>query len=347
MSIRFLRAEYNTDDGTSGGYPLAIDVLSNATFPRFSSKTAEDLFSKYRKIVIWGNVAADPVQQSQYGLFDLPDIVLGNQIYNYIPAEGPGGLRATWADIVPDLATLRRYGVGRLTAAASVGDTVLTVDVRNAVLAAGAERIYRADGAGITDLLMIDKRSAPGTLDWTQQEEIVASNAVAVGSTVTLTLASPLTLSYPIGAKVRSGPEKIDLEPSIDGLDLTAAGSTTITIGNVVLYAASTWVDEIEIELLASNGNYKITSARHGVAGGASPITYNVATAAAPAWPAIGVVGPQFTIPAGTIAGTHAAGDKITFRTNASMRSYFIQLYHPANAALKSHTINMINLFEI
>lgn len=347
MVMRCLRATSNAQDSTNGGYPLAIDILTNTSFPRFSSKTNADNFFLWCKGFWWADSGTDTVQQAAYNLYDLQDAVtFGNQIYNILPQDGPAGLRSTWADAEPNLSTLRRYGVGRLTAATNIGDTSITVDVKNSILATGDERIFRANGT-ITDNLVIDKRSAPGTIDWAQMEEIVGSNAAPNGSTVTITLASALKNAYPIGAKVRSMPDKIDLVPSITDVVMTNAGSTTFAQASVVLYPASTWVDEIEIELLASNGNYKITSAKYGVAGGNSPITYNKATDASPSWPAIGVSGPQFKIPAGCIGGTNAAGDKFTFKVNGSMMACFFLLHHPSNAGLKSHTQIIAAMYEV
>jgi hypothetical protein len=343
-----LRAESNEQDGTNGGKPLAIDILANGSFPRFSSKTNADDFFLWCKCFCWADSNTDPVQQAAYDLFDLQvALTFGNHFYNIVPQDGPAGLRSTWADVEPNLATLRRYGVGRLTAPAAVGDTSITVDVKNSILATGDESIFRANGSTITDNLIIDKRSAPGTLDWAQMEEIVGSNAVPNGSTVTITLAAPLVNSYPIDARVYSQPDKVDLVPSITNVVMTNAGSTTFAQASVVLYPASTWVDEIEIELLAANGNYKVTSAKYGVAGGSSPITYNKATAASPSWPAIGVSGPQFKIPAGCIGGTNAAGNKITFKVNGSMMAFFVLLHHPTNAGLKSHTQVLTVKYEV
>lgn len=347
MVMRCLRATSNEQDGTNGGHPLAIDILANGSFPRFSSRTdAEDFFLKC-KVFWWANSNTDPVQQAAYDFFDLQvALTFGNHFYNIVPQDGPNGLRSTWADVEPDLATLRRFGVGRLTAPAAVGDTSITVDVKNSILATGDERIFRADGT-LTDNLMLDKRSAPGTLDWAQMEEIVASNAVGNGSTVTITLASALKNSYPVDARVYSQPDKVDLVPSITDVVMTNAGSTTFEQASVVLYPASTWVDEIEIEMLGANGNYKITSAKYGVAGGSSPITYNKATDASPLWPAIGVSGPQFKIPAGCIGGTNVAGNKFTFKINASMMAFFVLLHHPSNAGLKSHTQVITVKYEV
>lgn len=319
--MQYLRAQTNDDTGANGGFPINELLQPSLTFPRTFSAQNPLVFSVARKIFRHYKSDAQAPQYASYGLFDVPWTDKGLHYFNIVPC----GNRDTWADVEPNLATLPRYGVGHLNVEADIGATSLTVDVKNAALASGIERIFRADGVSVTDNLMLDKRSAPGTLDPTQHEEIIATNAVAVGSIVSLTLSAPLVNAYPVGAKVRSMSDKVDMVAAISNVDKSLIGTSSFDEGQIVTYRSGTWEDRIAVDIL--NGtSYKLTSLRHGT----HDTTFSKSADASPIWP--GFTSPQFKIPAGTIAGTNAAGHKVVFDTNAAMLSSFLVYHHPANA---------------
>jgi hypothetical protein len=326
--MQYLRSANNDDTGANGGFPLNELLQPSLTFPRTFSAQNPLVFSVARKIFRHYKSDAQAAQYASYGLFDVPWTDKGNHYFNILPC----GNRDTWADVEPDLATLPRYGVGHLTAEAAIGATSITVDVKNAALASGIERIFRADGVSVTDNLMLDKRSAPGTPDPTQHEEVIATNAVAVGSIVSITLSTALVNAYPVGAKVRNMPDKVDMVAAISNVDKSLIGTTTFAEGNIVTYRAGTWEDTITLEMTNST-SYRLTSLRYGLHG----TTFSKSADASPIW--TGLSSPQFKIPAGTIAGTNVAGHKVVFDTNAAMLSSFLVYHHPANANVMTATV--------
>ena len=328
LDMQYLRAEINDDTGANGGFPINAQLSPTNVFPRTFAADDPLAFEVARKIFRHYKSDATTPQYASYGLFDVPWTDKGSHYFNLVPS----GNRDTWADIEPNLSTLRRYGVGRLSAEAAIGATSLSVDVKNAALAAGIERIFRADGATVTDNLMIDKRAAPGTLDPAQHEEVVATNAVAVSNIVTLTLATPLVNGYAIGDKVRSRPDKVDMVATISNVDKSLIGTSTFAEAELVTYRAGTWEDTITLEMLNST-SYKLTSLRYGL----HPSTFTKSADASPIWP--GFSTPQFKIPAATVAGTNAAGHIVVFDTHAAMISSFMIYHHPVNAGVQGATV--------
>jgi len=116
-------------------------------------------------------------------------------------------------------------------------------------------------------------------------------------------------------------------------VDKSNIGTTTIDEAQIITTRAGTWEDTITLEILNSSGNYSLTSEQYGPHGS----TFNKAASASPTWP--GFSTPQFTIPAGCIGGTNAAGHKVIFDTHAAMVSSYLVYHHPANANVQTATV--------
>lgn len=343
-----LRAESNTQGSSNGGYPINTLVDEASFFDKVFSAMDATEFDDIKKAIWWYRAAAGAALYATNKIWNNPAY---NEGANYVDGI-QCSLRETWGDVEPDLANRRRYGVGELTQEATAGAVNLVLRVKSPDQATGSDKIFYADDDTLTDNLIVDGRSIPGSLNPDQFERIECDKVEsAVDDTttyawtttiVTLHLSAPLTNSYAIGAKVQVVPDLVDLVPSVSDADKSGIGSTTfdetaLGLAAGTLYNAGTWEDDLTLTMQGTSGVFVLSSLKYG----AYPGTFDKSVDNSFTWTALGTTSPQITIPAGTIGGTHADGDVVSWQQHQSGMAMFLRHRHPVNAGTKLSSVNL------
>jgi hypothetical protein len=348
-----LRAENNTQGDDNGGFPINTEVDEATFFDKvFSAQDATE-FDNIKKGIWWYKAASGSALYFDPQVWNNPAYDKGAHYVDFILSS----LRETWADVFADLANRRRYGVGVLTQDASAGAQSITLRVKNPSQATGSDKIFYADGATLTDNLIIEGRSLPGSLDPAQFERIECDDVTSTvddtttyswtTTIVTLHLSTPLVNSYVTGARVQTTPDQVDLIPTVDnvvktGLNSTTFDETVLTFALGNLYNAGTWEDTLTITMQGTTGIFVISSLRYG----AYPGTFDKTVSNSFTWSALGTSSPQINIPANTIGGTHVDGDVVTLQTHMAGNALFFRNRHPANAGTKLDTVYATGKWE-
>lgn len=211
-----------------------------------------------------------------------------------------------------------RYGVGLLAADVAAGAISITLSVEHSSLAG-----LFADGQQIciTDRT-IPASSASGNRDFAT----ISGAPVVSGTTVTLTLAVPLSTAYTVAATTRvatcySGG---DIRCSVSGWTATGSGSYD-EIGYPVLTDNLGTVEQTWTLTFSSATAYTVTGDTKGAVGSGSTTALF-----APVNPATGK--PYFTLRHTGFGGTWTAGDTIVFQAHAADLPLWLEWIIPAGA---------------
>jgi hypothetical protein len=290
--IIFRTAAVQNDTAGNGGRMGATalaDNVKNALFP--DVRQAERLAGseKWRKLFIHF-APADLSQALDVRVIPYDPTPAGDWVVVYPATQTDTQSAMTGA--LPS----RAYGVAMLDIGPTAGATVLTVD-----LEAGAPAIFAAG-----DTVYITDKAAIGAAAGNEEYATVATAAAPSGGTQVVTLGAPLANSYGSGARLASVLAPGDVLPTLSGQAVVSAAGV-LNAGLVTLYPRSTVADTWTLTFTSASAFTASGSATGAVGSGTVGGSFGPNNA--------NFGGSYFTLGAGALSGTFAAGDTVTFTT--------------------------------
>ncbi|MDZ4124767.1 MAG: hypothetical protein U1E02_11410, partial [Hydrogenophaga sp.] len=306
--IIFRTAAVQSDAAGNGGRMGATalaDNVKNALFP--DVRQAERLAGseRWRKVFIHF-APADLSQALDVRVIPYDPTPAGDSVVMYL------GTQTDTQSAITGALPARAYGVALLSGSASAGVTALTV-----ALEAGAPAIFAAG-----DTVYITDKATIGAATGAEEYATVATAAAPSGGTQAVTLTAPLANSYGSGARLASVVLAGDVLPTLSGQAVVGAAGV-FTPSAVTLYPRSTVADTWTLTFTSASA-FTASGAVTGAVGSGT-----VGGSFGPNNASLG--GSYFTLGAGALGGTWAAGDTVTFTTAPAAIPLWLRRAVPAN----------------
>lgn len=306
--IIFRTAAVRSDAAGNGGRmsPTALaDNVKNALFP--DVRQAERLAGsdKWRKLFVHFS-PADLSQALDVRVIPYDPTPAGDSVVVY-----PGTQTDTQSTIT-GAPPARAYGVALVASGANVGQTALTVS-----LEPGTPTLFAAG-----DTVYITDKETISAVGGAEEYATVASVGAPSGGEQVVTLAGPLANGYGSGVRLASVMLAGDVLPMLSGQAVVSAAGV-FTPSAVTLYPRST---------VADTWTLTFTSASAFTASGAATGSVGSGTVGGSFGPNnADLGGSYFTLGAGALGGTWAAGNTVTFTTAPAAIPLWLRRTVPAN----------------
>lgn len=307
--IIFRTASVQSDAAGNGGRMSATALADNVKNALFADvRQAERLAGsdKWRKLFIHFS-PADLSQALDVRVIPYDPTPAGDSVVVY------AGTHTNTQSAITGALPSRAYGVAPIdVGSASAGATTVTVE-----LEPGTPTLFVAgDTVYITDKTTIS--AATGA----EEYATVASVGAASGGLQTVTLSAPLANSYSTGGRLASVMLAGDVLPTLSGQAVVGAAGV-FTPSAVTLYPRSTVADTWTLTFTSATA-FTVSGAAIGAVGSGT-----VGNSFGPNNADFG--GSYFTLGAGALGGTWAAGDTVTFTTAPAAIPLWLRRTVPAN----------------
>lgn len=308
--IIFRTAAVQSDAAGNGGRMSATELADNVKNALFADvRQAERLAGsdKWRKLFIHFS-PADLSQALDVRVIPYDPTPAGDSVVVY------AGTQTNTQSAITGALPSRAYGVAPLSGSASAGATTVTVELEpgTPTLFAAGDTVYITDKATIS--------AATGA----EEYATVASVAAPSGGTQVVTLGAALANSYGGSGTARLASVMLagDVLPTLSGQAVVSAAGV-FTPSAVTLYPRSTVADTWTLTF-TSNTAFTASGAATGAVGSGT-----VGNSFGPNNADFG--GSYFTLGAGALGGTWAAGDTVTFTTAPAAIPLWLRRTVPAN----------------
>lgn len=306
--IIFRTATVQSDAAGNGGRMSATALADNVKNALFADvRQAERLAGsdKWRKLFIHFS-PADLSQALDVRVIPYDPTPAGDSVVVY------AGTHTNTQSAITGALPSRAYGVAPLSDSASAGAATVTVELEpgTPTLFVAGDTVYITDKATIS--------AATGN----EEYATVASVGAASGGLQTVTLSAQLANSYSTGGRLASVMLAGDVLPTLSGQAVVGAAGV-FTPSAVTLYPRSTVADTWTLTFTSATAFTASGAATGAVGSGSTGSSFGPNNA--------DFGGSYFTLGAGALGGTWAAGNTVTFTTAPAAIPLWLRRTVPAN----------------